>query len=48
MPLKWIAARVRLGTSKRANSNLHRWMKAKPEPETAARIASVAEKADPA
>jgi len=46
MPLKWIAARVRLGTSKRANSNLHRWMKANPEPETEATIASVADKAD--
>jgi hypothetical protein len=28
MPLKWIAARAHLGTSKSANSNVHRWMKA--------------------
>jgi len=27
LPLKWIASRVGLGTSKSANSNLHRWMK---------------------
>jgi hypothetical protein len=27
MPLKWIAARVKLGTSKSANRNLHQWMK---------------------
>ena len=27
MPLKWIAARVRLGTSKSANSKLHHWVK---------------------
>jgi len=32
LPLKWIAARVRLGTSKSANANLHRWMQAHPEP----------------
>ena len=31
MPLKWIARRVGLGTSKSANSNLHRWMKATPQ-----------------
>jgi hypothetical protein len=27
MPLKWIAARVHLGTSKSANGKLHEWMK---------------------
>jgi putative transposase len=27
MPLRWIAARVRLGTSKSANGKLHEWMK---------------------
>ena len=27
LPLKWIAARMHLGTSKSANSNLHLWMK---------------------
>jgi REP element-mobilizing transposase RayT len=27
LPLKWIAARVKLGTSKGANANLHLWMK---------------------
>lgn len=48
MPLRWIAACVRLGTSKSANRNLHRWMKANPEPETEATIGSVADKADPA
>lgn len=26
LPIKWIAARLHLGTSKSANSNLHRWM----------------------
>ncbi len=26
LPLKWIAARVRLGTSKSANSKLHPWL----------------------
>jgi len=26
LPIKWIAARLQLGTSKSANSNLHRWM----------------------
>jgi putative transposase len=28
MPLKWIAGRVRLGTSKSANMKLHRWLQA--------------------
>ena len=28
LPLKWIAGRVRLGTSKSANSKLHHWMRA--------------------
>ena len=32
LPLKWIAARVRQGTSKSANAKLHRWMKADAEP----------------
>jgi hypothetical protein len=27
MPLKWIAARMHLGTSKSANGKLHEWMK---------------------
>jgi hypothetical protein len=27
LSIKWIAARLHLGTSKGANSNLHRWMK---------------------
>ena len=31
LPLKWIAARVQLGTSKSANAKLHLWMKANPE-----------------
>jgi hypothetical protein len=47
-PLKWIAARVRLGTSKTANSNLHRWMKANAKPRGEANIASVERKAAPA
>jgi hypothetical protein len=32
LPLKWLAARVRLGASKSANQNLHQWMQAHPEP----------------
>jgi hypothetical protein len=32
MPIKWIAARVRLGTSKSANSKLHLWMKESEKP----------------
>jgi len=32
LPLKWIAARVRLGTSQSANANLHQWMQTHPEP----------------
>ena len=28
LPLKWIAKRVWLGTSKSANSKLHQWMRA--------------------
>ena len=32
LPLKWIAARVRLGTSKSANKNLHQWMQAARNP----------------
>jgi hypothetical protein len=27
LPIKWIDARLHLGTSKGANANLHRWMK---------------------
>lgn len=34
MPLKWIAARVHLGTSKSTNSNLHCWMKGKKQSST--------------
>ena len=30
LPVKWIAARVQLGTSKGANRNLHEWMKNHP------------------
>jgi putative transposase len=30
LPVKWIAARVHLGTSKGANRNLHHWMKNNP------------------
>lgn len=30
LSVKWIAARVHLGTSKSANRNLHRWMKDHP------------------
>ena len=36
LPLKWITARVRLGTSKSANAKLHLWMRSHPEPATAA------------
>jgi hypothetical protein len=32
LPLKWIAARGRLGTSKSANANRHHWRQAYPEP----------------
>ena len=42
MPLKWIAARVRLGTSKSANSKLHLWMKENQKPGADAVMASVA------
>ncbi|MDA1276378.1 MAG: hypothetical protein O2960_20365 [Verrucomicrobia bacterium] len=38
MLLNRIAARVRLGTSKGANSSLHRWMKANPKPNAEAII----------
>ena len=48
MPLKWIAARVQLGTSKSANCNVHRWMKANPKPVAEATIASVGNQAAPA
>ena len=41
MPLKWIAARVRLGTSKSANSKLHNWMKENPKAGADAAMASV-------
>jgi hypothetical protein len=41
MPLKWIAARVRLGTSKSANSKLHLWMKENKKPGADAVMASV-------
>jgi hypothetical protein len=36
LPLKWITARVRLGTSKSANPKLHRWLRSHPEPAIAA------------
>jgi hypothetical protein len=36
LPLKWITARVRLGTSKRANPKLHRWLRSHPESTPAA------------
>ena len=36
LPLKWITARVRLGTSKSANAKLHRWLRSHPEPAIAA------------
>ena len=42
MPLKWIAARVRLGTSKSANSKLHLWMKENQKPGADAVMAPVA------
>jgi len=41
LPLKWIAARVRLGTSKSANSKLHLWMKENKKPGAEAVMASV-------
>jgi len=41
MPLKWIAARVCLGTSKSANSKLHIWMKENKKPGADAVMASV-------
>ena len=37
LPLKWITARVRLGTSKSANTKLHQWMRSHPALATAAR-----------
>jgi hypothetical protein len=30
MPLKWIAARIHLGTSKSANARVHQWMRNNP------------------
>jgi hypothetical protein len=30
MPLKWIAARIHLGTSKSANAGVHQWMRNNP------------------
>jgi len=41
MPLKWIAARVRLGTTKSANSKLHHWMKENKKPGAHAVMTSV-------
>ena len=41
MPLKWIAARACLGTSKSANSKLHIWMKENKKPGADAVMASV-------
>jgi REP element-mobilizing transposase RayT len=43
MPLKWIASRVGLGTSKSANRNVHRWMKANPKPGGQARLTPMAD-----
>ena len=41
MPLKWIATRLRLGTSKSANSKLHLWMKENKQPGADEVMASV-------
>ena len=43
-PVKWIAARVRLGTSKSANKNLHQWLQAHPEPAAHSQRAKAAKK----
>ena len=32
LPVKWIAGRVHLGTSRRAKSKLNQWMRNRPEP----------------
>jgi REP element-mobilizing transposase RayT len=42
LPLKWIAARVRLGSSQSANANLHQWMQAHPAPATIPQTAAKA------
>ncbi len=41
MPLKWIAARVNLGSSKSANAKLHRWLKTNAPSPAALRVPSV-------
>jgi REP element-mobilizing transposase RayT len=43
-PVKWIAARVGLGTSKSANKNLHQWLQAHPEPAAQPQRAKAAKK----
>ena len=43
-PVKWIAARVVLGTSKSANKNLHQWLQAHPEPAAQPQRAKAAKK----
>lgn len=48
MPLKWIAARVHLGTSKSANSNLHLWIKEHKQPAPAPTTASAENRNQPA
>jgi len=44
LPLKWIAARVQLGTSKSANGKLHAWMKAQAQPVAQSSIVSAESK----
>ena len=44
LSVKWIAARVRLGTSKSANKNLHQWLQAHPEPAAHSQRAKAARK----
>jgi hypothetical protein len=44
LPLKWIAARVGLGTSKSANKNVHQWLQAHPEPTAQPQRAKAAKK----
>jgi hypothetical protein len=41
LPLKWIAARVHLGTSKSANGKLHDWMRAQTQPPAGTGIGAV-------
>ena len=44
LPLKWIAARVQLGTPKSANGKLHAWMKAQAQPVAESSIVSAESK----